>query len=248
MRQRRGRFPFSVEHHRIIVASRIEARRKFQAAFQQCLRIRIALKAPGHLGEHAQCGDVGRIGLEMGAQQCFGHRQVVCDQSRRRFQQPRIRGGRLDLGRPRIGRAVHIARQIQLFGEHAPPVDRSGLELQRAPHRRDRLGRAARLAQGNGQFDVHGRRFRLLARERLEDAQRSPRLSGVPMSGSQNQAGIGMPGDGLQDLVRLLYSEPGVPLQQSCSMPQRNIHCPNGLRNAVQLNIQSIPVVRYQLI
>jgi len=57
-----------------------------------------------------------------------------------------------------------------------------------------------------------------------------------------------MPGDGLQDLVRLLYSEPGVPLQQSCSMPQRNIHCPNGLRNAVQLNIQSIPVVRYQLI
>jgi hypothetical protein len=31
-------------------------------------------------------------------------------------------------------------------------------------------------------------------------------------------------------------------------MAQRNIQCPNGLRNAVQLNIQSIPVVRYRVI
>jgi len=67
------------------------------------------------------------------------------------------------------------------------------------------------------------------------------------MSGPQNKAGIRMPGDGLQHLIRLLYRQPGVLLQQSCSMLQRNIHCPNGLRDAVQLNIQSIPVVRYHL-
>jgi hypothetical protein len=31
-------------------------------------------------------------------------------------------------------------------------------------------------------------------------------------------------------------------------MPQRNIQCPNGLRNAVQLNIQSHPRSCYELI
>ncbi len=50
-----------------------------------------------------------------------------------------------------------------------------------------------------------------------------------------------VPGDGFEDLVRLLYSESGIPLQKSCSVTQCNIERSNGLRNAVQLNIQSIP-------
>src|SRR5450631_4117474 len=47
--------------------------------------------------------------------------------------------------------------------------------------------------------------------------------------------------NGLEDLTRLLGGERGIPLEQSGSMPQRNIQCSYGLRSAVQLNIQSIP-------
>src|SRR5712672_2889625 len=47
--------------------------------------------------------------------------------------------------------------------------------------------------------------------------------------------------NGLEDLTRLLGRKRSIPLQQSGGMPQRNIQCSNGLRNAVQLNIQSIP-------
>ena len=52
---------------------------------------------------------------------------------------------------------------------------------------------------------------------------------------------MGVPGDGFQNLVRLLYSESGIPFQKSCSMTECNVERSNGLRNAVQLNIQSIP-------
>jgi hypothetical protein len=52
----------------------------------------------------------------------------------------------------------------------------------------------------------------------------------------------------LEDLARLLGGKRSIPLQQSGSMPQRNIQCPNGLRSAVQLNIQSIPADCYELI
>jgi hypothetical protein len=149
---------------------------------------------------------------------------------------------------PRRIRPVRITDQIQLLGEHAPCVDRIWLQLQRAPHGRDRFGRAAGLAQGDGEFYVDGRCPRLLTRESLENAEGSARLSGVSMSGSQNQTGIRMPRNSFQNLIRLLYRESGVRSQQSCSMAQRNIQCPNGLRNAVQLNIQSIPVVRYRVI
>ncbi len=70
----------------------------------------------------------------------------------------------------------------------------------------------------------------------------------MPMRGAQNQPRMRMPGDGLEDLVRLLDRESGILLQQSCSMPKRNIQCSNGLRSAVQLSIQSIPADCYGLI
>jgi hypothetical protein len=69
----------------------------------------------------------------------------------------------------------------------------------------------------------------LLAGQRLEHLERSLSLAGAPMSGTQNQPGMRMSGDGLEDLVHLFYRESGIPLQQSCSMPKRNIQCSNGL-------------------
>src|ERR1700722_2091058 len=73
-------------------------------------------------------------------------------------------------------------------------------------------------------------------------------MTGDALRGAQNQARMRMARNGLEDLSRLLGGERGLPLQQSGSMPQRNIQCPYGLRSAVQLNIQSIPAYCSQLI
>jgi hypothetical protein len=88
---------------------------------------------------------------------------------------------------------------------------------------------------------MRGHRSRLLASQRLEDLERQASPAADPMSGSENQARMRMTRNGLEDLTRLLGGKRGIPLQQSGCMPQRNIQCPNGLRSAVQLNIQSIP-------
>jgi len=61
------------------------------------------------------------------------------------------------------------------------------------------------------------------------------------MGGPENQARMRMTRHRLEDLTGLLGGKRSIPLQQSGCMPQRNIQCPNGLRSAVQLNIQSIP-------
>jgi hypothetical protein len=53
--------------------------------------------------------------------------------------------------------------------------------------------------------------------------------AGAPMSGAENQSGMRVSGDGLEDLVHLFNRESGILLQQSCSMPKRNIQCSNGL-------------------
>ena len=58
---------------------------------------------------------------------------------------------------------------------------------------------------------------------------------------AQYQSGMGMSGDGFQNLVCLLYREAGIFFQQSCSVIKRNVERSNGLRNAVQLIIQESP-------
>jgi hypothetical protein len=68
------------------------------------------------------------------------------------------------------------------------------------------------------------------------------------MSGAENQARTRMTRNCLEDFVRLFRGKRSVSLQQSGSMPQRNVQCSNGLRNAVQLNIQTIPADCYDLI
>ena len=54
------------------------------------------------------------------------------------------------------------------------------------------------------------------------------------MGCAENEAGVGMPGDGFEDLVRLFYRESGIPFQKSRSVTQCNIERSNGLRNVVQ--------------
>src|SRR5260370_24072899 len=67
------------------------------------------------------------------------------------------------------------------------------------------------------------------------------------MGSSENQARMRVTRNGLEDLTRLLGGKRSIPLQQSGSMPQRNVQCPNGLRNVVQLSIQSRPRISLDL-
>lgn len=81
----------------------------------------------------------------------------------------------------------------------------------------------------------------MFARQRLQHFERRLVAARQPMRGSKNQARARMARNGLENLSRLFRGERGIPLEQSRSMPQRNIQCSNGLRSAVQLNIQIDP-------
>lgn len=84
---------------------------------------------------------------------------------------------------------------------------------------------------------MHRVRVRLLVRQRLENFNCGVGLSGVTMGGSQNKPRVRVSRDGFKDLVRLLYSESGIPFQKSCSVTKCNFERSNRLRNAVQLTI-----------
>ena len=92
-----------------------------------------------------------------------------------------------------------------------------------------------------GELQVRGRRPRLLPDQRLEYVERQLSFAGDAMRGSENQTRMRMARNRLEDFARLLGGKRSIPLQQSGGMPQRNLHCPNGLRNDVQLSIQSHP-------
>src|ERR1700692_2012031 len=89
---------------------------------------------------------------------------------------------------------------------------------------------------------------RLLPAERFKYPHREVSATGEAVRSTQNQTRVRMARNCLEDLSRVLGGERGLPLEQSGSMPQRNIQCPYGLRSAVQLNIQSIPAYCSQLI
>ncbi len=201
------------------MAGRIEARGEFEAALQQCLCIRIPPQARGDLGQHAQSRNIGRMPDKMRAQSRLGLRQIVRDQRRGRFHQARILGRGPEIARSRLVRAARIAVQVEVIGEQAPGIGGVRFELQCAAQRGDRLGHASGLCAGDGKLQVRGGRSRLLSGERLEHLERELGVSGDAMSCAENQPGMRMSGDGLQDLVRLFYRETGVLLQQSCSMP-----------------------------
>ena len=184
----------------------------------------------------------------MRAQPHFGLRQIVRDQGCRRLHQTRILVGGLEVVRPRVIGAARIARQVQLIRQQAPGVCRVVLQLQRPPQRGDGLLRAPRFAAGDGELQMRGRQSGLLQGERLEHLERTLRTSGNAVCSAQDQPRVRMSRDGFEDFVHLLDRECGILLQQSRSMPQRNVQCSDGLRSAVQMNIQSIPVNCYELI
>ena len=63
-----------MQNHGVLVARRIEARRQLQTSLQECLGVGVAAQTGRHLGQHAQRGHIGRVLLQMRAQQGFGLR------------------------------------------------------------------------------------------------------------------------------------------------------------------------------
>jgi hypothetical protein len=122
-----------------------------------------------------------------------------------------------------------IALRIEAIGEQAPTVRRTRLQLHGPAQRSDRVGPSASLAARDSKLQMYGRGMRLLARERLEYLERRAGLTADAVGGPENQARMRMARNGLEDLTRLLRGKRSIPLQQSGSMPQRNIQCPNGL-------------------
>jgi hypothetical protein len=131
--------------------------------------------------------------------------------------------------------------RIEVIGEQAPTIRRTRLQLHSPAQGRDRFAPSVSLAARDSKLEMYGRGMRLLAGQRLEYLERQLSLAGDATGGPENQARMRMARNRLEDLTRLLGGKRSIPLQQSGSMPQRNIQCSNGLRNAVQLNIQSIP-------
>ena len=178
----------------------------------------------------------------MDAKTRFGNRQVVFNQCRRGFHEARVLGRRLDMGGTRSVRSVRVADEIEVVGEQPPGINRIRFQLQRAAQSADGVRGAPRFAQRHRKFDVRRCRVRLFARERRKYFDGGLRVSRTSMRCAQNEPRMGVPRDGFKDFVRLFYSEPGIPLQKSCSMTKCNIERSNRLRNAVQLSIQLIPV------
>src|SRR5258708_15779071 len=140
-------------------------------------------------------------------------------------------------------RPLSVALRIEAIGEQAPTIGRTRLQLHCAAQGGNRCVPPPGFAARDPKLEMHGRGMRLLTRKRLEYLERRVSLAADAMGGPENQARMRMTRNGLEDLTRLLGGKRSIPLQQSGSMPQRNIQCPNGLRSAVQLNIQSIPAV-----
>ena len=172
LRQRQIRLALAVEHHGIVVARFIEARRELEAAFEQLLRILVAAQPRGNLRQHTQRRDVGRVGLEVSAQARLCERQVVFDERTGGLRQARVACCCLEEVRPRVIRPVRIALRIQLIGEQSPGVRRIRMQQQRTSKRGARLDGASGLPERDSQLQLRRYEPRLLSRERRQDFER----------------------------------------------------------------------------
>ena len=88
---------------------------------------------------------------------------------------------------------------------------------------------------------MHGRRPRLFPGEGLEYFERRSTLAADASGGAQDQAGMRMTWNGLEDLACLLGGKRGILLQQPRGVAKRHIERSNRLKSAVRLAFQVIP-------
>ena len=124
----------------VVVARLAESRRELQTAQQQPLGVLGAIEPQRNFGQHADRDDVGRRLPELLAKACFGGRNEVRMQRRRRRQQNRIAHGVAHVLRIRIRRAFAIAARVQMIGELAPRLRAERIGGDDAAQRGDGFG------------------------------------------------------------------------------------------------------------
>ena len=177
----------------------------------------------GEFGEHAHRGDVGGCGAQVRAQQRFGFGNPVglasaaaaCSSAGSRARMTQMRGvGFLGAG--------EIADRGEMVAEREPCARQFGLQRDRATQRRDGIVAASATAERDAEFELHGGRLRLLARQRFEDARGAFGIAaGIARSAEQQQRDR-MAIDDTQDLRRLAAGERRIRRQQPRSVCQRS--------------------------
>jgi hypothetical protein len=180
------------------------------------------------------------------SQSAVCQRQIVLQQRRRRLRQAWIVSCCRYIPHPCIPGTARVAVRLEIVRQDSPPVRGRGLQIYRPAYGRDTCAQVPRLGAGDPKLQVHRCRVRQLAPKWFEYFERQLHLTDYAVRGTQNQTRTRMGRNGLEDLACVLRGESGITLQQSRGTPKRHIQCSNGLRNAVQLNILSIPTDCYR--
>ena len=99
--------------------------------------VAVSTETRGNFAEHADGGDIGGVLLQMLAQQCLGGSNAALAQMCRRFHQPRIANGMLDVLRVSGVGPFGVADGGEVIPQRTPRRRRVGLQLDRTPQLRD---------------------------------------------------------------------------------------------------------------
>ncbi len=227
--QRLRRLALAMQDGSEILARRRERGRELEAAREERFRVGVAPEARGHLREHADRRDVGRILLEVGAQQALGDGDAVVDKRGPRFQQPRIADGEAQVLRIGLIGTWRIADRRKMVRQRPPGIAEVGLEFHRAPEGRHRFLAAAQRAEREAEFVVHDRVVAVRGRDRLEQRERAGRVAEPPLRRGEDQERRRMLRDGLEDLLGLLGGKGGRGREQALGVRERGRERADGI-------------------
>ena len=212
----------------VVLARGMESRGQLQAARQQALGILVAAQADRHLGEHADCRDIGRGLMQSLAQQCLSLDQTVLAERGRRPQHVRVaRRIAHMVGIRRIG-TVGIVQGHELIAQREPCLGQIGFQCDRTQQRRLCLIGLPGRPQGESELQVCDGPVRLRQRQRAQDFQCPGGVAAHAMRGSKQEHGHRVRADGLDDFTGLFAGELGIARQQPRGMLERCIEIRGG--------------------
>ncbi len=222
------RLAAALEHGGVVVARGLETGRELEATGQQTLGVLVAAQPRADFAQHAQGGRVGGVGFEELPQAALRMGKAPFDQVGGGGLQVRIAHRGLDLASGgRLGARI-IAGHGPLFREQAPGVGEVRLEGHGPLQRGGGLPSPAQQAQGGAQVHVHDRGARLGHRQRFEQRQGAGRVALLAPGPGQQQDGLRMAGDRLEDFPRLGLGQGRVAGQQPHGVGQGGLDGADG--------------------
>ena len=179
LRQGGGVLALTIERHGVVVARTGKAGGELEAAREQILGVVVTAQARGHLGEHADGSDVGRVLVQVPAQQRLGLGDAVVAQRGGRSHQARVTRGHLEKARTRSLSSRIVAHRRQVIGKGAPGIGKIGIERHRSAQRCHRILAPCQRSEGQTEFKVHRCPLGLSHRQRREHGERRGRIAAV---------------------------------------------------------------------